>query len=67
MPIDQYYVEAIKSFQSLQALHTWIWVVYPMLPLKCHQSARDVTGLPSQGLPADSLWGLSLGFGLASR
>ena len=57
--------------KSLQALHTWIWAVYPTLLDRSSQAPSDCMGsvyeLPSSGLSADAIWGLTLGFGWATQ
>ena len=55
----------------LQALLTWIWAVYPIVPGRSSQAPSDwmegVCELLSSGLCTDVLWGLSLGFGWATQ
>ena len=57
--------------RSLQALHTWIWAVYLILPGRSSQTQVDLIGsvceLQFSGLPTDVLLGFNMGFGWATQ
>lgn len=56
----------MTASSPLQALHTWLGAVYPILPGRSAQALSDRTGsvceLPPLGLSSGALQGLNLGF-----